>query len=164
MRIAEGDFLLPVDKPAGPTSHGVVSKARRALGTRRIGHTGTLDPFASGLLVLCAGQATRLAEYITGMDKGYQAVACLGLETDTLDLSGKVTSMDDRWRHLDPSSIEEVVLSQIGLIEQEPPQFVAVVHDLGLRAMLAALVASMGPRMTTPQQRALSPFGWRFFS
>lgn len=125
MRIAEGDFLLPVDKPAGPTSHGVVSKARRALGTRRIGHTGTLDPFASGLLVLCAGQATRLAEYITGMDKGYQAVACLGIETDTLDLSGKVTSMDDRWRHLAPSSIEEVVLSQIGLIEQEPPQFSA---------------------------------------
>ena len=125
MRITEGDFLIPVDKPVGPTSHDVVSKARKALGMRRIGHTGTLDPFASGLLVLCAGRATRLAEYITGMDKGYEAVACLGIETDTLDLSGEVTSMNDRWRSIDSSSLEEVVLSQIGLIEQKPPQFSA---------------------------------------
>ena len=57
MRLEAGDYVLPVDKPAGPTSHDVVSAARRALGTRRVGHTGTLDPFASGLLLLCVGEA-----------------------------------------------------------------------------------------------------------
>jgi len=125
MKIAEGDFLLPVDKPIGPTSHDVVVRARRVLRTRRIGHTGTLDPFASGLLILCAGRATRLAEYITGMDKSYEAVARLGTETDTLDLSGEVTSVDDRWRYFDASVISDVAASQVGLIEQEPPQFSA---------------------------------------
>jgi tRNA pseudouridine55 synthase len=61
------DLVLPVDKPEGPTSHDVVGRARKALGVRRIGHTGTLDPFASGLLLLCGGKATRLAEYWSGL-------------------------------------------------------------------------------------------------
>ena len=61
-----GDGILLVDKPAGPTSHDMVSLARRVLGTRKVGHTGTLDPFASGLLILCVNRATRLAEYLQG--------------------------------------------------------------------------------------------------
>ena len=73
------DFVLAVDKPAGPTSHDVVAQARRALGIRRIGHTGTLDPFATGLMLLCVGQATRLAEYLTGLAKSDRATARLGI-------------------------------------------------------------------------------------
>src|SRR5690606_21422467 len=84
--------VLPVDKPAGPTSHDMVARARRALGTRRIGHTGTLDPFASGLMLLCVGRATRIAEYLTGMDKEYEAVVRLGITTDTYDATGTVTA------------------------------------------------------------------------
>ena len=125
MRLADGDFLLPVDKPVGPTSHDVVGMARRALGTRRVGHTGTLDPFASGLLVLCVGRATRLSEYFTGMDKRYDAVARLGIETDTLDLEGEVFCKSDAWRDLDPTAIESATRTQTGPIDQIPPQFSA---------------------------------------
>jgi tRNA pseudouridine55 synthase len=67
------DGILLVDKPEGPTSHDVVAMARRALRTKRVGHTGTLDPFASGLLVLCLGSSTRLAEYLSGLPKSYSA-------------------------------------------------------------------------------------------
>ncbi|MBA4159924.1 MAG: pseudouridine synthase, partial [Gemmatimonadetes bacterium] len=82
--------VLPVDKPEGPTSHDVVAAARRGLRIRRIGHTGTLDPFASGLLLLCIGPATRLAEYLTPLPKRYRAVMRLGEATDTDDLTGEV--------------------------------------------------------------------------
>ncbi len=95
-----GDFVIPVDKPAGPTSHDVVARARRSLGTRRIGHTGTLDPFASGLLLLCVGKATRLAEYLSGLDKTYEAVAILGTSTDTLDREGVVLEERAGWESL----------------------------------------------------------------
>jgi tRNA pseudouridine55 synthase len=71
--------ILPVDKPEGPTSHDIVALARRALQVRRIGHTGTLDPFATGLLLLCVGPATRLAEYLGDLDKTYEATARIGV-------------------------------------------------------------------------------------
>ena len=125
MKIADGDFLLPVDKPVGPTSHDIVGMARRVLCTRRVGHTGTLDPFASGLLVLCVGQATRLAEYVSGMDKRYEAVARLGVETDSLDHTGEAVAHDDGWRKLDRRAIEVAAATQVGRIEQVPPQFSA---------------------------------------
>jgi len=76
---ATGDFILPVDKPEGPTSHDVVRAVRKAVADRRVGHTGTLDPFASGLLFVCVGRATRLAEYLSAQDKSYDAVALLGV-------------------------------------------------------------------------------------
>src|SRR5688572_11086242 len=79
--------LLLVDKPAGMTSHDVVAIARRALGERRIGHAGTLDPFATGLLVLLAGRMTRLLPYLDGEPKGYEARIRFGAETDTDDPS-----------------------------------------------------------------------------
>ncbi|MBT8404380.1 MAG: tRNA pseudouridine(55) synthase TruB, partial [Gemmatimonadetes bacterium] len=81
--------MLPIDKPEGPTSHDVVAHARRALKTRKIGHTGTLDPFATGLLLVCVGPATRLSPFLTGLDKRYEAEALLGVETDTLDKDGE---------------------------------------------------------------------------
>ncbi|MBD0321736.1 MAG: hypothetical protein ICV87_15475, partial [Gemmatimonadetes bacterium] len=92
--------VLPVDKPVGPTSHDAVAAVRRALRTRQVGHTGTLDPFASGLLLVCVGQATRLSEYLTGLPKSYAATLRLGEATDTDDLTGAVTGGNAGWRDL----------------------------------------------------------------
>jgi tRNA pseudouridine55 synthase len=82
------DGVLVVDKPEGPTSHDVVARARRALGVRAVGHTGTLDPMATGVLVLVVGRATRLAQFLSGHRKTYEAVLRLGLVTDTWDRTG----------------------------------------------------------------------------
>ena len=117
--------VLPVDKEAGPSSHDVVAAARRALGLRRIGHTGTLDPFATGLLLLCIGTATRLAEYLVGMDKEYEAVARLGVATDTLDATGTVTRESGAWSGLDPETIRRAFEDQVGMIRQVPPVYSA---------------------------------------
>lgn len=117
--------VLPVDKPEGPTSHDVVAMARRALGTRRVGHTGTLDPFATGLLLLCIGPATRLSEYLTGMDKTYEATARLGTATDTLDGTGTTVSTSEEWRRLDPDEIRAAFEAELGTRLQEPPAFSA---------------------------------------
>lgn len=120
----DGGVLL-VDKPSGPTSHDVVARARRALDTRKIGHTGTLDPFASGLLVLCVGSATRLSEYLTGLDKTYVATVRLGAATDTGDPEGAVVADDDTWRGLDASDLEEALAGLRGRIRQVPPRYSA---------------------------------------
>lgn len=133
----EPSGVLPVDKPAGPTSHDVVAAARRALRTRRIGHAGTLDPFASGLLLLCVGPATRLAEYLTALPKTYRATLRLGLATDTDDLTGEVTARSDAWRMLDVARVEDALLAQRGTIEQLPPIYSAKKVD-GVRAYAAA--------------------------
>src|SRR2546427_166857 len=82
------DGVLLVDKPEGPTSHDMVAVARRALGVKRIGHAGTLDPMATGLLVLMIGRATRLATFLSGMDKTYRGTLRLGIATDTYDRDG----------------------------------------------------------------------------
>jgi tRNA pseudouridine55 synthase len=117
--------LLPVDKPEGPTSHDVVARARRALGIRRIGHTGTLDPFASGLLLLCIGSATRLAEYLADLPKSYRAVLRLGAATNTDDRTGTTTDRSDAWRDLDPEHVRQITLAQVGTRLQTPPRFSA---------------------------------------
>jgi tRNA pseudouridine55 synthase len=124
VNVAAGDFVLPVDKPVGPTSHDVVAAARRALGTRRVGHTGTLDPFASGLLVLCIGRATRLAEYLSGMSKTYHATARLGVTTDTLDRDGSLMVERDA-SSVDEAAIRQALAGLVGDIQQVPPQFSA---------------------------------------
>src|SRR6266566_5149278 len=85
---SELDGVLLLDKPEGPTSHDVVALARRVLGVRRIGHAGTLDPMATGLLVLMIGRATRLATFLSGMDKAYRGALRLGIATDTYDRDG----------------------------------------------------------------------------
>src|SRR3990170_792300 len=82
------DGLLVIDKPSGPTSHDVVARVRRALREPRIGHTGTLDPAASGVLPLVLGRATRLARFLSAADKSYDAVIRLGVATDTQDIEG----------------------------------------------------------------------------
>ena len=83
------DGLLIVDKPAGPTSHDVVSRMRRLLREKRIGHCGTLDPAATGVLLLVIGSATRLAKFLSACDKSYEAVVRLGFSTDTADAEGQ---------------------------------------------------------------------------
>jgi tRNA pseudouridine55 synthase len=117
------DAMLLVDKPAGITSHDVVSVARRALGERRIGHAGTLDPFATGLLVLLTGHATRLLPYVDGEPKAYEATVRWGAETDTDDATGEIT----RESAGSPSreSIDAAIAELTGRIEQVPPDYSA---------------------------------------
>lgn len=125
MTVPVGGGVLPVDKPEGPTSHDIVGRARRALGERRVGHTGTLDPFASGLLLLCVGPATRLAEYLTAEDKVYEARARLGVTTDTLDREGQVMAESPGWREVTVEVVEAALDAFRGKILQRPPRFSA---------------------------------------
>ena len=117
--------VLLVDKPEGPTSHDVVDRVRRTLAERRIGHTGTLDPFATGLIVLCLGPATRLAEYLSGMDKEYLATVRLGQSTATHDRDGAVVSESDEWRGLSTEAIWRALADLTGALRQLPPEFSA---------------------------------------
>ncbi len=145
MTALPADFLLAVDKPEGPTSHDMVGAARRALGVRRVGHTGTLDPFASGLLLLCVGRATRLAEYFAELAKTYEAVAHLGVRTDTLDRDGAVLEESDGWRDLNQDEVQDALGRFRGEIEQVPPAFSAKkidgerAYDLARRGEAVAL-------------------------
>jgi tRNA pseudouridine55 synthase len=116
---------LLVDKPEGPTSHDMVARARKTLGTRRIGHTGTLDPFASGLLVLLVGTATRLAEYLDDLPKEYRARARLGVRTDTDDREGTVVSESPGWARLDPAGVRAALEALTGELDQIPPAYSA---------------------------------------
>lgn len=111
-----------MDKPAGVTSHDVVDDARRALRTGRIGHAGTLDPFATGLLVLLVGHATRLLPYLNGEPKVYQATIAFGAETDTDDVTGTVTRTDEL---PDVSRVREAIGALTGPIDQVPPAYSA---------------------------------------
>ncbi|HIO41258.1 MAG TPA: tRNA pseudouridine(55) synthase TruB [Aquifex sp.] len=117
--------LLAVAKPKGITSTGVLNEIKRHFGVRRIGHTGTLDPFAEGLLLLLLGRATRLAEYYQRLPKTYRAVGLLGVETDTYDITGEVISRREAAAFPPLEEIERVVKSFEGEIEQTPPPFSA---------------------------------------
>lgn len=123
--------MLVVDKPAGPTSHDVVACARRALGVSRIGHTGTLDPTASGVLPLVVGQATRLAQHLSGSDKEYIAQVRFGMTTDTYDASGTVVETTGRCP--DASDLAAALAPFIGSFAQVPPAYSAKMVD-GARA------------------------------
>lgn len=116
-------FLLPVDKPVGPTSHDIVNAARRALGTRRIGHTGTLDPFASGLLLLCVEQATRLAEYLGDLPKTYRATARFDGRSPTDDLTGDINFT--RSGGVAENAVQTAFATQFGVIRQRPSDYSA---------------------------------------
>ncbi|MBO0723621.1 MAG: tRNA pseudouridine(55) synthase TruB [Blastocatellia bacterium] len=119
------DGILVIDKPAGWTSHDVVARMRKLLKTRRIGHTGTLDPFATGVLVTCIDRATRLVQFLSGDDKEYLATMRLGSATDTGDLTGrKVTPVADA-RHITTAVLNEALSHFRGRIEQTPPMYSA---------------------------------------
>src|ERR1700754_5144546 len=118
--------VLVIDKPAGLTSHDVVAQARRILRERRIGHTGTLDPFATGVLVILLGRATRLAQFLSSANKEYEAIIRLGYSTDTGDRTGNPipgpTAKPDAWTE---PQIEAALQSLRGDIDQVPPMYSA---------------------------------------
>lgn len=118
------DGLLILDKPSGPTSHDLVYLVRRGTGEKRVGHAGTLDPLATGVLVLCLGMATRLSEYLLGDHKRYQATLRFGASTTTYDADGEVTArgaVKMGW-----ADIEAALAGYRGKIKQAPPPFSAV--------------------------------------
>ncbi len=117
--------VLVVDKPVGMTSHDVVQVIRQGTGLRRAGHTGTLDPRASGVLVILVGPAVRLSEFVSASDKRYQAIIRLGSTTDTFDADGKITSSSEAV-NITEEQFEKVLKTFIGEIEQTPPPYSAV--------------------------------------
>lgn len=117
--------VLVIDKPIGLTSHDVVQIIRRGTGIRRAGHTGTLDPRASGVLVVLLGPAVRLSEYVSASDKRYQSTIRLGSSTDTYDAEGVVTS-ESSSIHVTEEKFDEILQTYVGEIEQVPPPYSAV--------------------------------------
>jgi tRNA pseudouridine55 synthase len=116
--------LICVDKPAGLSSHDVVREVRRLTGIRRVGHTGTLDPTATGVLLICIGRATRLAEYVVGLPKQYETTIRLGQETDTYDSEGNILA--ERPVTVTRSALLKALDRFRGPIDQTPPMFSAV--------------------------------------
>lgn len=119
------DGILIIDKPAGMTSHDVVSRVRRAVGTRRVGHAGTLDPFATGVLVVCINRATRLSAFLTHLDKEYLATVRLGFATDTQDVTGKQITPLKTSNRLSLEELYHVLAGFTGPQLQTPPMFSA---------------------------------------
>lgn len=122
---AEPIGLCVIDKPAGITSHDVVARLRRALGVRRVGHAGTLDPPATGVLLVGVGRATRLLEYLQGTDKTYEGTLALGRTTTTLDATGEVTATFSM-RDVTAEQVATAALALTGTIAQVPPMVSAI--------------------------------------
>lgn len=116
--------VVVVDKPAGITSHDAVVRVRRLLGEKKAGHTGTLDPMATGVLPVCVGEATKLASFLAGDDKTYEVTMRLGVRTDTLDMTGRV--LDEQEPRVTGEDIRAVLEGFAGTITQVPPQYSAV--------------------------------------
>lgn len=135
------DGLLVVDKPAGPTSHDVVDRVRRALGERRVGHTGTLDPAATGVLPLVVGRATRLARFLSESDKSYEAVFRLGVATDTDDAQGAAIGAPYQGAPPSYQAINRALDAYRGTFLQTPPAYSAKKID-GVRSYQLARSAS----------------------
>ncbi|MFT4211740.1 MAG: tRNA pseudouridine(55) synthase TruB [Microbacterium sp.] len=135
MTASEPAGVLLVDKPAGLTSHDVVARARRALGTRKVGHAGTLDPMATGLLVLGVGGATRLLTYVVGLGKTYEATIRLGITTTTDDAEGEVVAVARAaaLRAIEDAAVHDGVALLTGAIQQVPSAVSAIKVD-GRRA------------------------------
>jgi tRNA pseudouridine55 synthase len=122
--VSRSDGVLVVDKPAGPTSHDVVDRVRRALGVRRVGHTGTLDPFATGVLPVCVGRATRLARFLSGGEKAYRATLRLGFATTTDDVQGEPLG-EPVAVHVTAADVARACHTLVGEIDQLPPLYSA---------------------------------------
>src|SRR4051812_45868167 len=119
------DGLLVVDKPGGPTSHDVVARVRRALNEPRVGHTGTLDPAATGVLALVLGRATRLAQFLSGTSKSYEAVVRFGFATDTGDAQGRAVDRVGDAPMPSRDAIAATLCEFRGTFLQQPPAFSA---------------------------------------
>jgi tRNA pseudouridine55 synthase len=117
-----------IDKEPGGSSHDVVAKVRRAIGQKKVGHTGTLDPFATGVLPVAVGEATKAIQFLDESEKEYRAVLRLGIATDTQDLTGETISERD-WSHVTPEALERAAAALLGTISQLPPMFSAIKRD-----------------------------------
>jgi len=124
-RRSEPEGLLLIDKPKGITSHDAVAAVRRALRTKKVGHSGTLDPMATGLLLMGVGRATRFLRFLGDFPKEYEGTAILGIETDTLDAEGQVVRTSDAG-DVTPTALREAMATLTGDIEQVPPAYSAV--------------------------------------
>ena len=120
------DGILNLNKPRGPTSHDAVSRVRALTGIRRVGHAGTLDPLATGVLLICIGRATRVAEYLMTGRKTYRARVRLGISTDTYDAEGQVTAQAPV--DVDRAQVESALIRFRGSIAQVPPIYSAIKH------------------------------------
>ena len=145
------DGLLVVDKPSGPTSHDVVARVRRALRERRVGHTGTLDPAATGVLPLVVGRATRLAQFLSGSDKSYEAVIRFGFSTDTGDAQGRALGVQRAIECLSRGAIDAALDAFRGEFLQQPPAFSAKKID-GKRSHKLARARARGDARLKPSR------------
>ena len=122
--------VLIIDKPEGITSHDVVAKVRKALHTKKVGHTGTLDPLATGVLVVCVEKATKLVQYLTCENKTYEVQMKLGIKSDTGDITGNVIETDDniseKLNALNLEKIHEILNTFLGAQKQVPPMYSAI--------------------------------------
>jgi tRNA pseudouridine55 synthase len=116
--------VIIIDKPSGKTSFAVVEHIKKILGARKVGHAGTLDPLATGVLPVCVNEATKLAQFFLMDSKEYRATMLLGVETDTLDIEGEITARKEP--RVTKSGIENILSSFVGEIEQKPPRYSAV--------------------------------------
>lgn len=124
-RTDDADGVLVLDKPSGPTSHDMVDRVRRAFGTRRVGHGGTLDPMATGLLILLVGRATKLSDLFLGSDKSYEGTFRLGVSTDSHDAEGKVIAEAD-YHGVTRERLEAEMARHLGDSMQTPPMVSAI--------------------------------------
>lgn len=126
MKKSRIEGVLVIDKPEGPTSFDVVRAIRRATGIKKVGHTGTLDPMATGVLPVCLGKATKLVPYLQEGEKEYTGEMTLGITTDTDDITGQVISRDDKADSVSPEDVTTASAAFIGKIKQVPPIYSAV--------------------------------------
>lgn len=150
------DRVVPIDKPSGLTSHDVVSRLRRSTGVPRIGHAGTLDPSATGVLVILVGKATRLSQFLMNTRKEYRGRMVLGRTTDTQDMEGVVTG-ERPVEGIDEQSIRKIFEEFVGEIEQVPPMTSAIKRDGRPLYELArkGIVVEREPRRITVERLAL---------
>ena len=147
------DGIVVVAKPAGPTSHDVVALVRRLAATKRVGHGGTLDPFASGVLPVFLGHATRVVEYHLGDRKAYRATVCFGASSTTEDLEGELTPAPDGTAPTQ-ESVEAALSELTGTISQRPPAYSAI--KIGGRRAYA--IARAGETVLLPMREVTIPF------
>ena len=153
-------FLL-VDKKTGMTSFDVVRDVRREFGVKKVGHSGTLDPLATGLLLVAVGEATKLLEYFVGLDKEYEVVGKFGFVSDSFDADGEVVESDEQKECL-RSEVEEALGAFVGDIEQVPPKYSALKID-GKRAYelaRAGVDVKMKARKVTIGRYEIMDFNW----
>lgn len=161
------DGILVIDKPSGISSFGVVRQVKGWLRIKKVGHTGTLDPFASGVLPLVINEGTKTVPFLAEDQKEYEAVLKLGVETDTYDSTGKITAATDLdGFHVDEETIKGVMRGFVGRIEQIPPMFSAVKHRGRPLYKLArrGIVVKRKPRVVEIMDIGVTRIGFPFVS